>query len=74
MSHLSTTYPSQVCPRCQQPFTCLASEINNCACKSILLSDALIAEIGIMYSSCLCIKCLETLKKEQKPASWVNNN
>ena len=49
------------CPRCGGPFRCGAADATPCACTGLTLPPALLAELGKLYSGCLCLDCLRTL-------------
>jgi hypothetical protein len=55
------------CPRCGGPFRCGAADATPCACASLTLSPALLADLGLGYSGCLCLDCLRTLAAAAAP-------
>lgn len=55
----------EACPQCGQVFYCGRSDIENCFCNKIKLSDRLRGELQVNYSSCLCSECLGKLLKQE---------
>jgi len=49
------------CPRCGGPFRCGAADPAPCACAGLTLPPALLADLGKVYSGCLCLDCLRAL-------------
>jgi hypothetical protein len=49
---------SDVCPRCGGAFHCGAADPGPCACTTIELDAALLAELRTRYAGCLCLPCL----------------
>ncbi len=55
------------CPRCGGPFRCGAADATPCACTGLSLSPALLADLGKVYSGCLCLDCLRALAATVAP-------
>ena len=51
------------CPRCNKTFECKAGSIIQCQCSSIQLTASETAFIDSQYNDCLCLQCLQELKK-----------
>jgi hypothetical protein len=49
---------SDQCPRCGGGFHCGVNDSVPCACSTVTLSAALLADLRQRYSSCLCQRCL----------------
>jgi hypothetical protein len=49
------------CPRCGGPFHCGAADAAPCACTTLRLDAALLAELARRYDGCLCLDCLAGL-------------
>ena len=50
-----------VCPRCGGAFLCGVNDAVPCACTTVTLSAATLAELRSNYASCLCLRCLAAL-------------
>ena len=46
------------CPRCGGSFHCGANDAAPCACGTVQLDDAALADLRIRYTGCLCLACL----------------
>lgn len=46
------------CPRCGGPFHCSAADPGPCACTTLRLAPALLAQLAAQYRGCLCLACL----------------
>lgn len=49
------------CPRCGAAFHCGADDPSPCACVDLRLDAALLADLRLRYSGCLCLACLRAL-------------
>lgn len=49
------------CPRCGGEFRCGVDDTTPCACTTIRLEAALLAQLRSRYGSCLCMGCLSEL-------------
>jgi hypothetical protein len=49
------------CPRCGGAFHCGVADPAPCACTTIELNAALLAELRTRYTGCLCLCCLSEL-------------
>ncbi|MFO1327417.1 MAG: cysteine-rich CWC family protein [Rubrivivax sp.] len=49
------------CPRCGGAFHCGARDAAPCACSTLVLPPALLAELRQRHSGCLCLPCLRQL-------------
>jgi len=49
------------CPRCGGPFHCGANDPTPCACGTLKLDAALLADLRQRYDRCLCLRCLAAL-------------
>lgn len=55
------------CPRCGGGFHCGVSDAAPCACTTLTLSDALLADLRARYGArCLCLRCLAELAAQEK--------
>jgi hypothetical protein len=52
------------CPRCGGGFHCGAADPGPCACTTIDLDAALLAELRARYTGCLCLPCLRQLARD----------
>lgn len=52
------------CPRCGGGFHCGANDAEPCACGALQLNPALLAELRVRYTGCLCLACLRALAGE----------
>lgn len=55
------------CPRCGGAFHCGANDAAPCACTTLQLDDATLADLRQRYSGCLCLGCLRELAAEPNP-------
>jgi hypothetical protein len=55
------------CPRCGGTFHCGAADPAPCACTTIDLDAALLAELRARYTGCLCLPCLRELARARMP-------
>lgn len=53
--------PSDRCPRCGAAFHCGAADPGPCACETVRVDAATLAELRGRYSGCLCLRCLAGL-------------
>ncbi|WP_119354386.1 cysteine-rich CWC family protein [Azohydromonas sediminis] len=53
--------PSDTCPRCGAPFHCGVHDDTPCACTTLQLDDALLMQLRVRFSGCLCLRCLSAL-------------
>ena len=56
------------CPRCGRAFHCGMNDPVPCACTSISLAAALLAQLRERYDGCLCLACLAQLQAEAQDA------
>ena len=49
------------CPRCGGGFHCGVADAAPCACTTIRLDAATLAEMRARYTTCLCMNCLASL-------------
>jgi len=49
------------CPRCARSFHCGFADAAPCACTTVRLDDAALAELRRRYRGCLCMRCLGEL-------------
>ncbi|MGK2864482.1 MAG: cysteine-rich CWC family protein [Chitinophagaceae bacterium] len=54
---------SKTCPLCKKNFVCNTENITECLCYEIELTTEVKAFIKQNYFDCLCIDCLQELKK-----------
>ncbi|HKK63004.1 MAG TPA: cysteine-rich CWC family protein [Bacteroidales bacterium] len=54
------------CPRCYCIFECRNDRIMECDCLSVPISADDRLYIGERYDGCLCLNCLQELKKERQ--------
>jgi hypothetical protein len=52
------------CPRCGGEFVCGASDPVPCACTTVTLTAATLAQLRQRYDGCLCMACLRELARE----------
>lgn len=57
------------CPRCGGMFHCGIDDTDPCACTSVTLSPALLADLRGRYTGCLCVRCLSEVAAEAQPAA-----
>ncbi|MDE1948013.1 MAG: cysteine-rich CWC family protein [Burkholderiales bacterium] len=46
------------CPRCGAAFHCGSVDPGPCACETVRLDAARLAELRGLYTGCLCLSCL----------------
>ena len=51
------------CPRCGRTFHCGLHDARPCACTTLRLSAATLAELRTRYNGCLCLDCLGELAR-----------
>ena len=56
---------TDACPRCGAGFHCGAVDAPPCACTTIKLDAATLAELRTHYATCLCLKCLNEIAHEK---------
>jgi Family of unknown function (DUF5522)/Cysteine-rich CWC len=49
------------CSRCKTKIKCNASDITNCRCNSIILSEATLQFLAANHNDCFCNACLQHL-------------
>lgn len=59
---------SDRCPRCGSNFHCGANDDAPCACVSLRLEAAALAELRMRYTGCLCPGCLREIAALQTPS------
>jgi hypothetical protein len=62
------------CPRCGGDFRCGAADAAPCACTTVSLDAAMLAQLRAQYTGCLCLACLRKLAAQtscdqSRPAS-----
>jgi hypothetical protein len=50
-------------------FHCGIDDTGPCACTTVTISPALLAELRGRYTGCLCVRCLSELVAEAQPAA-----
>jgi hypothetical protein len=55
---------TKVCPRCGKHFDCLATDILQCFCQKIKLSEEQLQLISSQFTDCLCEDCLAKLSND----------
>lgn len=58
---MTTADANAVCPRCGGPFHCGVHDAAPCACTTIQLDAARLAQWRTRWSTCLCLACLAAL-------------
>lgn len=61
---------TDLCPRCGGGFHCGVADAAPCACTTIRLDAATLAEMRARYATCLCLRCLSELasmKEKNRP-------
>jgi hypothetical protein len=53
--------PAERCPRCGRDFHCGIDDPTPCACTTLRLSAAMLADLRERYRGCLCVLCLQEL-------------
>ena len=61
----------QTCPRCKRTFECKATDIMNCQCYGIQLSDEARQALEDYEQACLCRTCLLEVSKATKKADFL---
>lgn len=54
---------NKICERCKGIFECNSVDIKNCACSNTKIPASEMVRIKLKYKDCLCINCLEEIKK-----------
>jgi hypothetical protein len=49
------------CPRCGGGFHCGINDAEPCACSTLQLDAAMLAELRSRYAGCLCLACLRQI-------------
>ncbi len=49
------------CPRCGGSFHCGARGATPCACTTVQFDDAMLMQLRVRFSGCLCLRCLSAL-------------
>jgi len=57
------------CPRCGRGFHCGVHDPQPCACTTLHLSAATLAELRARYTGCLCLPCLGELARSVGPTT-----
>ena len=57
---------SDTCPRCGGGFHCGVNDKAPCACTTITLDAATLAELRARYTTCVCMPCLAELAAMKK--------
>jgi hypothetical protein len=55
------TLGEETCPRCARSFHCGVNDAEPCACTTVKLDEALLAQLRERYDRCLCMSCLVEL-------------
>ena len=55
----SLTTPTKICPKCSSSFSCQPSDVSNCRCSTIAISEATRIFLTKTKYDCLCNTCLE---------------
>jgi len=58
---MDTPFVPDTCPRCGGSFHCGVDDAEPCACTTIKLDAATLADLRQRYSTCLCLRCLAAL-------------
>lgn len=66
-----STQVSDRCPRCGGDFHCGIDDAEPCACTSLPLDAATLAELRAHYTGCLCLSCLRDLAASNHPPGHV---
>lgn len=53
------------CPRCGGAFHCGVNDVEPCACTTLRLDDATLADLRQRFDGCLCLACLRELSMTQ---------
>jgi hypothetical protein len=53
--------PDARCPRCGGSFHCGANDAVPCACNTLRLDEATLADLRARYTGCLCLACLRAI-------------
>lgn len=53
--------PNERCARCGGPFRCGVNDDTPCACTTLTLPPALLAQLQRQFTGCLCLPCLQAL-------------
>lgn len=56
------------CPRCGSGFHCGANDVAPCACASLRVDAAVLAELRARYTGCLCLACLREIAALKQPS------
>jgi hypothetical protein len=56
------------CPRCGGGFHCGANDAAPCACDSLRLDEATLADLRARYTGCLCLACLREVAAHEPPS------
>ena len=56
------------CPRCGGTFQCGMHDVAPCACTTLRLNAATLADLRARYHGCLCLRCLYALAQVAEPA------
>jgi len=57
------------CPRCGRGFHCGVHDPQPCACTTLRLSAATLADLRARYTGCLCLPCLGELARSVEPTT-----
>ena len=58
---------SDRCPRCGGSFHCGANDAAPCACNTLRVGEATLAELRARYTGCLCLACLREIAELKRP-------
>lgn len=64
---------SERCPRCGGGFHCGISDTAPCACSTLNLDAATLAELRSRYAGCLCMNCLREVASAQTSKNTVSS-
>ena len=53
--------PNAHCARCGGDFRCGVNDATACACSTLVLPAALLAQLRRQFQGCLCLDCLRAL-------------
>ena len=62
-----TLQASERCPRCGGGFHCGINDAEPCACSTLQLGAAVLAELRSRYTGCLCLACLRQIEAMTLP-------
>ena len=65
---------SERCPRCGGGFHCGLNDAEPCACSTLQLDAAMLAELRSLYAGCLCLPCLRQIAAAHAPPLVAASN